>query len=135
MADPVTDKEAHREWREWLVQTHHQASQDFDKAVVTLSGAALGISLAFIRDIAPHPTLEWALSVAWVCLTVSLLLIFVTLLTSQKSLLNSIARVDERSPDVTGGVAGRATIWLNGLSAVALVLGVAFLVLFAAYNL
>lgn len=44
-----------------LLKAHHTATQDYDKAVFTLAGGALGISLAFVRDIAPKPVPEWLL--------------------------------------------------------------------------
>lgn len=121
-------------WRDWLVKAHHTASQDYDKAVMTLAGGALGISLAFIRDIAPDPIHGWILAVAWCLLALSLLLIFVSLLSSQQAILTSIEKLDARET-LTRGIAGAMTVWLNGLAGGAFVLGVGFLVSFAAVNL
>jgi len=52
-------------YRDWLVKAHHTASQDFDRAVMTLAGGGLGISIAFVRDIAPHPVHKWMLAIGW----------------------------------------------------------------------
>jgi hypothetical protein len=74
------------EWRQWLAENHHAASQYYDKAVMTLSGGALGLSLAFVKDIAPDPEETWALVGAWASFAASLLFIF----TSQGSIVNNI---------------------------------------------
>jgi hypothetical protein len=131
----VANDEAQRAWREWLVQAHHGASQDFDKAVFTLSGGALAISLAFLRDIAPTPSHEWALATAWALLTSSLVLIFISLLTSQAAILRQIKQLDSAATERRSSFFGRATAALNGCAAAAGVIGVTFLVLFAFYNL
>jgi hypothetical protein len=60
------------EWRQWLAEKHHAASQDYDKAVMTLAGGALGLSLAFVKDIAPDPEDTWALVGAWALFAASL---------------------------------------------------------------
>lgn len=51
--------------RRWLRQADHTASRDFDKAIMTLAAGALGVSIAFVHDIAPDPVhvswLGWGL--------------------------------------------------------------------------
>ncbi|WP_134984071.1 hypothetical protein [Xanthomonas axonopodis] len=39
------------EYRQWLVVAEQKAQEDYDKTVLTLSGGALGISFAFVKDI------------------------------------------------------------------------------------
>lgn len=119
-------------FREWLVQAHHTASQDFDKAIMALAGGALGLSLTFVDDYAPNPTDKWLLAVSWGLLALSLLVILVSYLTSQSALLAAIGRID-RDEEARGG--GWLTPVLNWVAASALVVGVVFLVLFALYNL
>ena len=96
---------------------------------------ALGVSLVFVRDIAPKPTLEWALMVAWSLFAGSLVFTFVSLVTSQSAILRRIKECDEGRPEARRSLFGIATTSLNALAATAFVLGVAFLVLFAVYNL
>jgi uncharacterized membrane protein YjfL (UPF0719 family) len=123
------------EHRDWLVRTHHTASRDFDKAVMTLAGGALGISVAFIHDVAPHPHKRGLLAVAWGLLALSLLLILISFLTSQRTLLNEIDAVDNRQSSPVPDRAGSMTDYLNWSSAAAFILGVVFVVAFALYNL
>ena len=123
-------------YRDWLVKAHHTASQDFDRAVMTLAGGGLGISIAFVRDIAPHPVHKWMLAIGWLAFTLSLVCVFVSLLTSQATSLRMIEDMDaQRDPGERFDMPGWATDLLNRLAATFLVLGVGFVVLFALYNL
>jgi hypothetical protein len=58
----------------WLRQTDHEASRDFDKAIMTLSAGALGVSIAFVHDVAPEPKMVCFLGIAWVAFATSLVL-------------------------------------------------------------
>jgi hypothetical protein len=121
--------------RDWLVRAHHTASQDFDRAVIALAGGGLGISLAFVKDIAPNPIHIWLLAVAWLALASSLVLIFVSLLTSQGAILRQISDIDAgRKYGERFDLPGWLTTGVNIGSATTFVLGVVFLVIFALYN-
>ena len=53
--------------RKQLVDAARESSRTFDKAVLTFGAAVFGASIAFLKDIAPHPapdTLTW-LGAAW----------------------------------------------------------------------
>jgi TRAP-type C4-dicarboxylate transport system permease small subunit len=122
------------DYRDHLVGAHHTASQDFDKAIMTLSGGALGLSITFVHDIAPHPTNKILLSLAWLLFSISLLLILVSFLSSQAAVLAMIKTLDEpKSPSKK--VSAFVTACLNWAAAATLVSGVLCLVLFALYNL
>jgi hypothetical protein len=122
-------------YRDRLLNAHHAASQDFDKALMTLAGGALGISLAFIHDVAPHPHHRGWLEVSWGSLSFSLLLILVSFLTSQSALLGTISRHEKGVANPHRHGFARATLGLNWFSAMSFVVGVACLVGFALYNL
>lgn len=98
---------------------------------MTLSGGALGISLAFIHDVSPHPHHEGWVAVSWTLLAASLLLILTSFLTSQGALLSAINRLDrgEKNPHIQRFA--QTTVALNWLSGAAFVGGVACLVRFA----
>jgi len=120
-------------YRDWLVRAHHMASRDFDKALMTLSGGALGISLIFVRDYAPHPAHKWTLAISWASLGVSLLVILVSFLASQEEIHRLIREMDE------GKQAPRPHKWvtraLNYVAGIGFVMGVGFLFSFALLNL
>ncbi|GIU99471.1 MAG: hypothetical protein KatS3mg014_1087 [Actinomycetota bacterium] len=104
---------------------------------MTLAAGALGISIAFIHNVASRPVQVAWLGAAWVLFSLSLLLILVSFLTSQLALRKEIAWIDSGRPegDNTSGNAGRWTVILNCLAALALIAGVGCLVVFALYNL
>jgi uncharacterized BrkB/YihY/UPF0761 family membrane protein len=118
--------------REWLVSAYEGATQSFDKAIMTLAGGALGVSIAFIHDVAPKPIHKWLLGVAWILFAVSLLLILISFLASQRAILDMMRQIDE---DVEKVARGKATDRLNWTAAGSFVVGVVFLVIFALYNL
>jgi hypothetical protein len=114
-------------------------SESFDKAIMSLSGGALAISITFVHNVAPDPTNRGLLTTSWFLFAGSLLLILISFLTSQAAILNQIGELNGR------GAADRswwkrwlnAGVWttvLNFLSAGAFVAGVIFLVLFARVN-
>jgi len=121
--------------RQWLLSAYQEASRSFDKAIMTLAGGALGISIAFIRDVAPEPVHKWALWTAWLLLASSLLLILASFLASQRAILDMVRQIDANVETVTRGRAAKATDCLNVLAAVSFVSGVVFLAIFALYNL
>jgi hypothetical protein len=132
------------------VTAHHTASQDFDKAIMTLAAGALGLSITFIHEIAPKPTHHRWLATSWGLLAASLLLVFVSYLASQRVLMHEIGDCDEAIAKALAkerdepapaprqkkrDLAGPLTTWLNYLAAGVFVTGVALLVRFALYNL
>lgn len=127
----------YKAYRAWLTQAEHQASRDFDKAVMTLSAGALGLTIAFIHDIAPEPaasSIRW-LGVGWALLVISLVAILASFLTSQHDLRRAVRDVDEGtiSPEQPGG-SFYVTLALNLVAAGGFVLGVIFLGIFALLN-
>lgn len=127
--------EARSDYRNWLVKAHHEASKDFDKAIITLSGGALGLSLAFVKQIAPQPirSSSWMMA-SWLLFSASLLAILFSFLTSQATLKNGIKSLDNGGAEGWTGLASRATVWLNYIAALTLVAGVIALITFAWFN-
>lgn len=134
--------EAEQAERAQLVEAHHIASRDFDRAVITLAGGALALSVTFIHDIAARPAARWELLTAWLSLGLSLLLIVASFVTSQQGLLRRIGRIDRpksRSEDESVSESSRegfftATSLMSYASGFALVTGFAFLAAFSLAN-
>lgn len=132
-APPATNDE-----RQWLVQADHAASRDFDKAIMTLAAGALGVSIAFVHDVAPDPVHVAWLGWAWGLFAGSLVLILVSFLTSQHALrreMKVLSGERKKKDKRPGGCLGSLTIGFNWTSAGTLVCGVIALVVFALYNL
>lgn len=129
MTDETLDHRRH------LLEALHAASQDFDRAIMTLSAGALGVSIAFVRDIAVNPSALCLLRSSWILFTLSLLLILISFITSQEALRFEIEKLGQTATEARpGGGFGVATLWLNITSGLSLVAGVVCLVWFALVN-
>jgi hypothetical protein len=121
------------EHRRHLVESLHTASQDFDKAIMTLAAGALGISIAFVNQVAPHPRYTAWLGGAWVLFAASLVCILMSFIASQTAIRWEISHVyDDPRPERPHL---KRTTRLNTISATLFVLGVVSLVVFAFMNL
>ena len=117
--------------RKRLTDLHDKATDSFDRAVMTLSGGALGISIAFIHNVAPHPKDKWVIGTSWTFFAASLLLILVSFLTSERAIVRMVTQHDGGTEEIPRG---KLTDYLNWASASAFVIGVTFLVSFALVN-
>lgn len=125
-----------REYRKLLVQCETEATSDFDKTTVTLSGGALAIALAFLKDV-PASIPKWAL---WVCagallgLVVSLLGVLLSLMAARKSMRYELQCLDgtRKKPDIeqAGGWWRSATETFNWIALGSCVLGIGGLSMF-----
>ena len=126
-----------RGYREHLVLAR-QASQDaYDKALLSLSGGALGLSMAFLDKIAAEEAVSsQCLLAAWVLWTASLLLVLFSHFFSHQGLSRALFILDSGAEaDVTRGMAVRFTKWCNALGGLAFLAGVCFMVAFAYLNI
>jgi hypothetical protein len=127
-------------YRDQLVKARHDASQDYDRAVLTLTSATLALSVTFLHDIAPQPKpgSNALLLLSWVLLGAGLIATFVSLLTSQWALRQAIADVDAGKTDKLQHPGGRlafATEVLNVVAGIGFVVGLVFLAGFAFVNM
>ena len=56
--DPIADDDPvklHLEERAQLIDAARENARTFDKAVLTFGSAVFGFSIAFLKDVAPHP--------------------------------------------------------------------------------
>jgi hypothetical protein len=118
--------------RRRLTALHEKATEAFDRAIMTLAGGALAISIAFIHDVARHPRHVWVVGLSWLCFAASLLLILVSFLTSERAVVKMIERGDAGDEEIGRG---RLTDVVNWGSAGTFIVGVVLLVTFAWLNL
>lgn len=114
----------------------------YDKSILTLAGGAFGLSITFIKQIAPtiNPLTVKYLYYAWSLFTVSLLSTLISLLTSQYALERYITLLEKQfiyNENIGNGRNALSTITkiLNILSAVSFVFGVALLAFFSIKNI
>lgn len=112
---------------------------EYDKGVMTLSGGALGISFAFLKDVVGTKSLIYAncLLWAWILWAFSISCILASYFTSAKSLRDAAVAVDQQTIYMTLAkgpwvVASKA---LNIAAGLAFFVGIVCLVCFVARNL
>ncbi|GAA4861135.1 hypothetical protein [Luteimonas vadosa] len=141
MADETCEptKKPPNEYRQWLISAEQKAQDDFDKAVLSLSGGALGISFIFVKDIIGpglihHPL--WVL-VAWLSWALSSLAILTSFFASHIALRRAIKQCDDGSiySQTPGGIFSSVTRNLNASGAFLFVVGVCFMAAFIYSNL
>jgi hypothetical protein len=125
--------------RDHLIQANERSVGAFDKALLTLSGGGLALSLTFISDIVSldHITLSWTLLVAWISWASSLALTLISFYGSHRALVRAITDLNEGkgSTEKAGGGWSTLTHVLNVMSLVAFLCGVGFMVCFVFNNL
>lgn len=135
---PEIDPEQVKDYRKHLVEARQKAQEDFDKTVLSLSGGALGISFAFVKDIAgPGQAMSpYWLVTAWFCWAASSAFILVSYFMSHVALDRSIESIDKGEFAYRpGGIAAVLTYGLNILAGCCFILGVVAIGIFVFLNL
>ena len=101
---------------------------------MSLAGGGLGLSITFVHEIAPHPVHTGRLVTAWLLMLVSLIAVFVSLLSTRGTLWRRIKTLDDEK---TWGysILGAITTGLGWVAGTCLVISIVFLFLFAHANL
>ena len=97
LEDSSLPDDVYREERNSLVDAEREGSRSFDKAVLTLSAGALGLSITFLRQIAPSPIpgTVVVLIFAWIAFGLSVLCTLSSFLTSQRAIGRQREILDE----------------------------------------
>ena len=115
------------EYRRTLQAAEDASHSEYDKAILALSGGALGITFAFFKEIAARLGTERPL---WL-IAASLAAILASFYTAGKANRLAIQQVDKRQvPDKPGGGWDRATRGLNFAGGVCFLLGAVFAICF-----
>ena len=142
--DEVVEQGVHmdeklQEYRNLLLDAEKKSQEDFDKTIIALSGGALGISFAFVKDIVGNDPLvnSWLLFVAWISWGFSLAFILLSFYFSQQAFRRAIEQVDSNEiyNQNPGGWQSKVTSALNFLGMLALLFGIGFMVAFVYFNL
>jgi hypothetical protein len=134
----MTNKEELNRYRESLIVTLKFLNESYDKLLVTLSGGALGISIAFLKDIVKlenvnNPRL---LFLAWLAFILSLAAVLGRLMFGIEAYRKAIKQVDGGTiyKEKVGGKHSLITRTLHIGSAVFLLTGLLSLATFAFLN-
>ena len=126
-------------YRQYLVETEQKISESYDKTVITLSGGALGISFAFIKNVVQGNEIQakFYLFVGWSSLVASLTAVVLSLLFGTRAFRVAMKQVDQNKPYETpaGGWYSKITETLHVSSVLFLVVGLFCLGVFVYKNL
>ena len=128
--------------RKALVDAEREGARLFDKAILTLTAGAFGLSLAFIRQVVPEikcGTL-FLLIAGWTGFSLSLLSTLISFLASQSACsrqrkILELEYIDNRDTQKEKNRPARWTKRLNVSSIAFFILGLIFLTLFVILNL
>ena len=127
-----------RKYREHLVQAEQKTQEDYDKTILSLSGGALGISFAFIKDIlGTDPIVQPnLLLIAWICWGMSVGVVLFSHYFSHLSLRKSIEQVDKDKihDERPGGIYDRITAFMNAIDGILFLIGVVIMIAFVYLN-
>ena len=151
MSEPVLNNgndlryEVYLDERKLLIDAKREGAQSFDKAILTLAAGAFGLSLTFIKEVAPGTKSETVviLICAWASFCVSLLSTLISFLTSQSACSRQVEILeaeylnDNNSQEKTSlkNLPASWTKRLNILSILTFVVGTILLAAFGAVNL
>lgn len=139
---PALERETYLAERRTLVDAEHDQARLYDRAILTLSGGALALSLTFIHDIADsfdRTTLLW-LYLGWSGFITSLLATLTSFQVSQsamrrqREIIDSLHSQDQRTADPATNPLARWTLILNWLSLTSFICGASFLAVFVGMN-
>lgn len=123
------------EERNRLIASHQDASDSFDRALMTLSAGSLGLSIAFVKDIDPDPVAVAVLEASWILMGFALFFIVFSFAASVEVHKRLIDGLDtDRSYEDEPWWVRRGVSFLNGLSAISFVGGAILLIVFAIKN-
>jgi len=143
MGDAESEYEYYLRNRKFLTDVGREHARHFDKYILTLAAGTFGLSLLFIRQIAPQPEAGTIclLVTAWVTFGTSILLTLISILLTQEASLKQIKMLDEQykkhdlKEGKTKNVFKTCTRILNWVSMGFFIIGVGFLITFSVSNL
>jgi len=82
------------EQRRSLRDAFSRNASEKDKIVVSVSGIALGLSIAVLRDVGTHKEWKWVLLLAWIGFGFALVLVLLSLYLNAQQIKRSIDHID-----------------------------------------
>ena|SRR6266498_2762541 len=132
-ADQISD------YRRGLQTLEQQMQSEYDKAILALSGGALGVSMAFLKDVVIKQGVHGGcfLLLAWICWGLSVTCTLFSYYTSAQALRKAVQQTDEKTIYLTwaNGRFNHFTKWLSRIAGLLFMLGIVFIVFFVAHNL
>jgi hypothetical protein len=125
------------EHRRYLRDAEVKSQEEYDRTVITLSGGAIGVSFAFLKDLVGTVSEAKALYLAfgaWVLWGLAIALVLISMYFGTEALKLARCQLDAADASKPGGAFASATILLNPLSGTAFMVGLILMVAFVARN-
>ncbi|MBC7933162.1 MAG: hypothetical protein H7Z38_21575 [Rubrivivax sp.] len=126
-------------YRSHLLAAEQKSIEEYDKALMTLSGGALGVSFVFIKDIIGADKIISIplLLIAWACWIVSLALVLINYFVSHLALRKAIEQSDagEIYAQRPGARFDLILVILNPAGGILFLIGLVIFALFALFNI
>jgi len=124
MIDEINEKQNRVErYREFLWRKISESYDQQDRAILTLSSGGLGLSLAFLRDIAPMESIiiPWVLEMSWILFITAILLTTLSIVTGRCSAETQFekVRIATQLEGIGKSKWSSPTRWLNRISVLA----------------
>lgn len=140
-SEDVLRQQLYSQHRTELLDRHSANSQAYDSALLTMSSALLGVSIAFITDIAPKGAVLWptVICASWVALALCVLVTIINFLVANRQIDKQLTLAHKyylQKDDSAFRGSGEPG-WvdhLNELAGVLFVLGLILTVAFASVN-
>jgi hypothetical protein len=135
-------KQAYSKIRDELTKLQLSNDENYDKSILSLSSAGLGLSLTFIKGIAPAPVHSMYLLIAsWIAFGAAIIVTLVSFRISQLSIKTQMEHAEKYYLELNDDYLNKkngfhsATKWLNYISGGAFVIAVILTVTFVSINL
>lgn len=127
------------DYRKQLQALEQKMQSEYDKAIMALSGGALGVSMTFLKDVVLDQGVHGGnfLLGAWICWGASVTCTLFSFYTSAQALRRAVQQTDDRAIylEMVGGKFNCVTKILNFSGGALFMLGVILIVFFASRNL
>jgi hypothetical protein len=125
-----------KEYRKYLQTAYQKAQENYDTNVLKLSGGALGVTFAFLKDvIRSNPVIfKRYLFGSWVCWGFSVSIALLSYWSSSKAFRRAAEKYANGQEDNLGGKYNRVTEFLNFIAGFLFLVGVILMAVFVGYN-
>ena len=131
----------HTSARSELLDRQFSNSEAYDKAILTLSGGFLALSLSFIKEILPAGSITWTglLYASWVLLALAIISTVISFRVSNAAIEGQLAQThryykEKDESAFTKSRLSRSVDWLNNVSGGLFIFGVVLTVVFVILN-
>ena len=139
----MPDHDLYRQFHEEIAKRQLSNNEAFDKAILSLSSAGLGLSLTFFKFVVPAQSAVsiWTLKFSWFLFLISIIATILSFVTSQRALSIELKHAekyyleDNEAYENKSNPASTLTETLNIFSGLSFIAALVFIVLFVTKNI